>query len=55
MQGRAGVGHEISVLDHEEVAARVRWNNFEGERTEAEGVEMPGAVFASGDGVKGGG
>ncbi len=54
MQGRARVGHKISVLDDEEVAAGVGWDNFEGERTETEGVEMAGAVFAGGDGVEGG-
>ena len=53
MQSRARVGQEISVLDDEEVAARVGWDNFEGERAETEGVEMAGTVFAGGDGMEG--
>jgi hypothetical protein len=40
------------VLDDEEVTARIGWDNFEGKRTETEGVEMAGTVLAGGDGVE---
>jgi hypothetical protein len=49
MQGRARVGHEIAVLDDEKVTAGVRWDNFEGQRAETEGVKMAGAVLAGGN------
>jgi len=52
MQGRSRVGHEIGVLDDEEVTGSVGGDDFEGERTETEGVEMAGAVLAGGDGVQ---
>jgi hypothetical protein len=42
------------VLDHEEIAAGVGWDNFESERTETEGMEMAGTVFAGGDGMNDG-
>ncbi len=54
MQGRTRVGHEIAVLDDEEVACSVGSDDFEGERAETEGVEMAGPVFAGGDGMDGG-
>ena len=54
MQSRARVGQEISVLDDEQVAARVGWDNFEGERAEPERVKMAGAVLAGGDGMEAG-
>jgi len=40
------------VLDDEEVGGRVRGGDFECERTEAERVEMAGAVLAGGDGME---
>lgn len=53
MQSRSLVGQKIALLDDEEVTARVGCDNFEGERTETEGVEMAGPVFASWNGVGG--
>ena len=53
VQSRPRIGQQISVLDDEEVAARVGWDNFEGKRTEAERVQMAGTVLAGGDGVEG--
>jgi len=53
MQSWAGVGLKISVFYDEEVASGVGGNDLEGERAETEGVEMAGAVIASGDGVEG--
>ena len=52
VQSRTGVGQEISMLDDEEVACSVGGDDLEGERTETEGVEMAGTVFAGGDGVE---
>jgi len=52
MQSRAGVGHEIAVLDDEKVARRVRGDDLEGERAETEGVEMAGPVLTGRDGME---
>jgi len=40
------------VLDDEEVGGGVRGGGFERKRTEAQGVEMSGAVLAGGDGME---
>jgi hypothetical protein len=53
VQSRARVGQEISVLNDEEVAARVGWDNFESKRAEPERVKMAGAIFAGWDGMEG--
>ena len=53
MESRTRVGHEIGVLDDEEVACCVGRDDLEGERAETERVRMAGAVGTGGDGVKG--
>ena len=40
------------MLDDEEVGGGVRGGGFERKRTEAQGVEMSGAVLAGGDGME---
>ena len=52
MQSGAGGGHEIGVLDDEEVAGGVGGGDFEGEGAVAEGVGMTEAILAGGDGME---
>lgn len=51
MQSRARVGHEIAVLDDEEVACGVGCEDLEGKRAESEGVKMARAVSSCWDGA----
>ena len=51
MERRAGVGHEIGVLDDEKIAGSVGPGDFEGERAIAEGVRMAESVRTGSDTV----